>query len=285
MDTQLWQITVYVPRAVVQAYEALFEESALAVSVFETKDISYWTLSVLCDQEPDLERIQQELKSVEKQTHSTALSLDIQPVPHKNWLKEVERQFPPRTIGCFYLYGEHIKSPVPADKIGIQIQAATAFGSGEHATTQGCLQALQSLVKKPETALDLGCGSGILAIACAKLYQIPTDAVDNDPESVRMTKYNARQNDVEKYLSVWESDGYSRVVKTYDLILCNIFARPLMEMAGSLAAHLKAGGVAILSGFLKKQVPAVAQAHQKQGLIVEKHICVTDWSTLVIRKN
>ena len=258
MQKKLWQVCFDVPRKSLDIYEAAFEDVGVALSVFPTACADVWTVEVLCDFQPDIADIQNRLKIISPQQKEVIQSVKIAMVADKNWLKEVERQFPPRVVGDFYLYGPHVKAPVSAGKTGIKIQAATAFGSGEHPTTQGCLTAIGLLKNQFKSVLDVGCGSGILAIAVAQFSHVPVDAVDNDPEAVRMTVCNARENAVTDLVHVWQSEGYAAVDKTYDLILCNIFARPLMEMAPLLAAHLNVGGVAVLSGFLKHQVPGVA---------------------------
>ena len=215
---------------------------------------------------------------------------DLLPVPKKNWLRENLLDFPPLELGKYYIYGSHIENPrIPKGMVALQIDAATAFGSGEHATTQGCLQAFEDVLKttKPKRVLDMGCGSGILSMAAAKVLgkDVKIDAVDIDPESVRVTKENIKINGVEKNIKVFQSEGYANVTDQYDLIFANILARPLMEMAPDLYKHLNAGGMAILSGFLNGQKSWVLRAHAKAGLEFVRVYKIKEWSTAIVKRN
>ena len=118
----------------------------------------------------------------------------------------------------------------------------------------------------------------------AKNYQKKVDAVDIDPESVRVAIENAEKNNLEKLLTVWQSDGYHQVKKSYDLIFCNILAKPLIDMASDLEKHLNQNGLAILSGFLNNQENWVKKAHLDAGLTFIKHYRINGWSTLVMKK-
>lgn len=217
-------------------------------------------------------------------------SYKIETIRSDNWLTENVIKFAPLEVGEFLIYGIHEKNIDTRDKIGLKVYAATAFGS-EHQTTQGCLLALCDIKKHtaPQKILDVGTGSGILSIAGAKLW--PTAkiiAVDIDDESVAVARQNALDNDVAAQISTAYSNGYSaQIVQQnvpYDVILANILARPLIEMAPQMAASLKKGGYAIISGFIADQIDWVIEAHQKHGLKLQKLYQLDNWCTALLEK-
>ena len=171
------------------------------------------------------------------------------------------------------------------------MDAGAAFGSGEHATTQGCLLALAALRDggfHPANALDMGCGSGILAIAAVKLHGCLALAVDSDPRAVAFAREAVRRNGAARRVAVRSGDGYAAPGvgerAPYDLAFANILAGPLIAMAPDLAAVLKPGGVAILSGMLADQADAVRDAHRSAGLAPFDRRDLRGWSTLTMTK-
>lgn len=219
-------------------------------------------------------------------------SIEIEETPDINWLEKAYQEFEPFSIGPFYIYGSHYKEALPEHQINLQIDAATAFGSGEHETTNGCMQAMLDLKGKgacPWNILDMGTGSGILAIAAWKLWSSPILAVDNDPESVRVAARHAELNDVPLTKSGMTcdcGDGFKTpsvdVKKPYELIIANILAGPVIEMAPELVRVLDKGGYCVLSGMLNEQVDLVASAYEGEGLTLKKRYDVGEWSTLIM---
>ncbi len=175
----------------------------------------------------------------------------------------------------------------------ILVDAAQAFGTGHHESTKGCLLALDGLARRIRRnprlrMLDMGCGSGVLAIAMWKLWRARPFAVDNDPRAVEETIRNARRNGCGRRLRAKAARGFrgrdiARGPK-FRLIAANILARPLCAMATPLAARLVPGGRAILSGLLSEQAPTVAMSYRARGLVLERRIVLGDWTTLVLRK-
>ena len=168
------------------------------------------------------------------------------------------------------------------------LDAALAFGSGEHGSTRGCLRALERIAhRRPRRILDLGTGTGILAMAAAKLLHRPVRATDIEPWSIRVARENVRRNRLGRLVHVRRADGWTApwVVQAapYDLVFANILARPLCRMAGSLAEHLAPQGRAILAGLLRNQVRWVVAAHRRQGLGLEAALHEGAWATLVLR--
>ncbi len=168
------------------------------------------------------------------------------------------------------------------------IDAATAFGTGEHPSTRGCLIALAELARRQpiRAPLDIGAGTGILSLAAAKLLRRRVLASDVDPGSVAVARHNAARNGVAGLVRVSRASGYRGQAlrrRGYDLILANILARPLAVMAAGLARHLAPGGHAVLSGLLRRQEPIVLAPHRGLGLALEQRIVIDGWSTLVLR--
>ncbi len=198
--------------------------------------------------------------------------ITVEKLPEIDWLSESLRSFPPIDAGRFQLRGSHIEEPPPAGRIPLLVDAGAAFGSGEHASTKGCLLALDLLLKRRRftNILDMGCGSGVLALALAKARPVRALAVDIDEHAAQIAGQNAKRNGVAARVHTAASDGYkSRLVHRhapYDLVFANILARPLTRMAEPLANHLAPGGVAILAGLLNRQERLVLAAHRAQGL-------------------
>jgi ribosomal protein L11 methyltransferase len=209
-------------------------------------------------------------------------------LPERDWLAENRRAFPPQRIGRFLVHGSHWHGGVPPSAIAIEIDAATAFGTGEHASTRGCLLAMEGLARRRRfrRPLDIGSGSGILAIAAAKRLHRRVIAGDIDPEAVRVARHHARRNGLAGRIRTVRAAGYrSRVLRRsdYDLILANILARPLALMARDLKRAIAPGGVAVLAGLLRRQEALVLAAHRAQGLSLERRLVIEGWSTLVLR--
>ena len=206
----------------------------------------------------------------------------------RDWLLENRRAFPPLRIGRFFIHGSHWEGRPPAGAIPIEIDAATAFGTGEHASTAGCLMALDLLTRRRRfrRPLDIGTGSGILAIAAAKRLRRRVLASDIDGAAVRVAVHHIRRNSLGAMVRVVCAPGYrSRAIgrSQYDLIFANILARPLALMAHDLKRALAPGGVAILAGLLRRQEGMVLAAHRAQGLVLARRLVIDGWSTLIVR--
>lgn len=218
----------------------------------------------------------------------------IVPVANQDWLAVSYEQFKPFSVGPFFIYGSHYQDGVPEGLIGLQIDAATAFGSGEHGTTKGCLQAMLDLKGQgacPWNVLDMGTGSGILAIAAWKLWKTPILAVDNEAEAVRVARVHQKSNSVPEgsteMLCVC-GDGFAELTtqkrKPYDLVIANILASALKEMAEDLTAVVDQNGYTILSGILNAQAQGVQERFEPLGFALRKSYCIGDWTTLVMQK-
>lgn len=282
-----YEMKICVPESAVPLFERALDPlaSALLACLIEKGPLKgCWELQAIFETKPNPLQLETAIMIAAQAADIEKPAISLQPIAHKNWLRESLQSFPPVDIGPYYIYGSHITDPLPDDKITLEIDAATAFGSGEHQTTQGCLMGLMELKKPVGRVLDMGCGSGILAMAYAKTFHQPVDAVDIDPESVAVTAKNADLNGLKNLIHVWQSAGYQSVFDTYDLVFANILARPLMDMAADLYAHLNVGGMAILSGFLYRQERWVLRAHERVGFKFVKRFRVNGWSTLIVQK-
>ncbi|NBX04368.1 MAG: 50S ribosomal protein L11 methyltransferase [Alphaproteobacteria bacterium] len=286
---EYWNVNFTITTEAVATAENAFDDIALSVSSFETdEDNGVWTFDVLFSAPPDMADIERRLMLLSA-LHGVALpKATLAKVVQEDWLAKVARDFPPISIGRFYVHGRHVTEPAPAGAMAIQVEAGAAFGSGEHGTTSCCLEAIDWLAKKRKfkNILDMGCGSGILAIAAAKVWNGNVLAVDIDDVAVRVTEENIGINQVKVDAAV--SDGYNsdkvRRGAPYDLIVANILARPLIEFAPHLAANLAPDGVAVLSGLLATQEKQVLSAHMMQGLKLNKRFLGGEWCTLVLTR-
>lgn len=215
----------------------------------------------------------------------------LAPLPDRDWVAESQKALPPQIAGRFFVHGSHVTEPPPPGLIPLLVEASIAFGTGRHETTQGCLIALTALAEERPIgrALDLGCGSGVLAMAMAKLWPAAEVlAADNDPPSVRVTLENAALNGLADRITAVESEGYGapalKARAPFELIAANILADPLIAMAPDLARHLAPDGLAVLSGLLRREGEAVLAAHLAQGLVLAEQHDYGDWRTLLLRK-
>ncbi|MCW5700229.1 MAG: 50S ribosomal protein L11 methyltransferase [Rhodospirillales bacterium] len=271
------------------AVKSVLEQFCATVSWFEI-DGSEWLLEGLATTEPDPTDLDVAVALAAASMGMEALAVTVELLPETDWLTHNRQQFPPLRIGRFLVYGSHIHEPVPRGCVGLCIDAATAFGSGHHASTGGCLMAIDGFAGRGvHRPLDLGCGSGILALAMAKLWRRPVLASDIDPHAVDMTAANARRNHLSPWVRAIGAEGLAaasiRAHAPYDMVAANILARPLRRLARELAALITPGGVVILSGFVAGDGGRILAAYRSQGMILARRITIDGWQTLVLRKS
>jgi ribosomal protein L11 methyltransferase len=214
-------------------------------------------------------------------------------LPDIDWVAENQRSFKPFQVGPFWVHPSHARDAIPAGLLPLEIDAGMAFGTGTHATTRGCLEMLATL-DRAETAnpVDVGCGSGILAIAMAKLWQRPVVGGDNDPQAVEVAIDNAKLNGVAALCRFVTSTGLGgpelAARAPYDLIVANILAGPLIELSEAFTAATRMGGRVLLSGLLVEQADMIVSTYQRRGFALERHINLETggawWRTLVLRR-
>lgn len=213
-------------------------------------------------------------------------------VPAQNWLTKNVIKFPPLETEDFLIYGAHEEKAPETDKLAIKIYAATAFGSGQHQTTRLCLKLLSVLNAEGKSAkniLDMGCGSGILALSACKLWESAQAlGVDIDGEAVAVTLKNAVDNKLDDRVHAIESNGFdNRLIVNrapFQLIFANILARPLIDIACDVAQNLQKGGWAVLSGFIDEQVDWVKQEYEKYGMTAIKTLNDENWYAILMEK-
>ncbi len=266
--------------------ESFFEGQA-AIAAFEGPG-GRWDITVHCAEAPDEASIRELVALAAGDEVARTIAFDT--VEAKDWVKATLEQLVPVRAGRFVMHGHHDRAHVPPNKIGIEIEWAMAFGTGHHGTTRGCLLLLDEMLKafRPRRVLDLGTGTGVLAIAAAKALHGHVLASDIDPLSVRVAADNARLNGAGDFVETIRSTGFSAPhfarSGPFDLVLANILANPLRQMATPMSRHLADGARVILSGLLSAQAPAVIAAYRARGLIVERHIRIEGWSSLLLHK-
>ncbi len=287
---ELERITVVVPAEALEVFESALEICCCAVSFFFDEMAGAWIVEGLREpgkRESDLAAA----LALAEEMSGISPPLDRSTLPAGGWLARSFAGFPEQIIGNhFVIQGSHIKSKPSGWRIDIRLDAGLAFGSGEHETTRGCLLALERMSrgKKRCRMLDLGTGSGVLAIAAAKLLSRRVLASDIDQRSVSVAARNAAHNNVASFVHVIRGNGWRNKIirhkRPYDLVFANILARPLAAMAHELAMNLAPGGVAILSGLLCSQERFVLTAHRRHGLWLRDRIRIGAWTTLALQK-
>jgi ribosomal protein L11 methyltransferase len=265
--------------------ESFFEGQA-AIAAFEGPG-GRWDITVHFAQAPDEASIRELVAIAAGGEVARDISFDI--VEAKDWVRATLEELVPVRAGRFIVHGRHDRAKVPPNKLGIEIEAALAFGTGHHGTTRGCLLLLDQVLKArhPRRVLDLGTGTGVLAIAAAKAPHGVVLASDIDPASVRVSRDNARLNEVGNLVQTIRATGFSvppfKAHGPFDLVLANILANPLRQMATPMTRHLAPSASVILSGLLPHQAGGVIAAYRARGLVLLRHLQVEGWSSLLMR--
>lgn len=291
-SSPMWQILITTKQAYLESLSTIVEEECVSVSWVEIEnpnaqwDSEEWFIEGHLLKEPNQADLRLKILLAAKALGREEPNVTIQMLPETDWLERMWEKFPPQEIGPFFIHGGQYTSVIPHDKIPIRLDAATAFGSGEHSTTAECMTALHDLSKefKWQRPLDLGCGSGILSIGACKLHPAQTLAIDNDTEAVRVTTCNAALNNVSDLIKVKHGHGLEGIKDSFDLIIANILAKPLISMAPAIDRHLDKGGYIILSGLLDWQHEEVEKAYLDQKFNLVRSYNLNRWITLVLKK-
>ena len=260
---------------------------AITASAHENEDTGEWVFEATCDSEPDVEAFNQ----IARETLGGNVSFAVEAIdPTVNWVAKSLEGLQPVVAGGFYVHGSHEESPPPAGLTAIRIDAAQAFGTGHHETTTGCLEAIDRALKRKRyrSMLDVGTGTGVLAIALAKRTHLPVLASDIDPIAVTTTVENARDNGVGRYIIAFEATGLDHrqiaAGAPYDMIVANILAGPLVALAPGMRRITAMGATVILSGILNTQANRVISAYSQQGIVLRQRIVKKEWTTLVLER-
>jgi ribosomal protein L11 methyltransferase len=288
--TALETVSVTVPPEALEAYEAALSQACGTIGFLHDEDAGLWTVEGVKDQGANESELASGL-ALAAAVSGHAAAVRRSQTPADGWLARTYAAFPEQRVGRrFAVRGTHLSGPTTSGRLTIVLDAAVAFGSGEHGSTRGCLRALERVAwRHPRRILDLGTGTGILAMAAAKLLHRKVLATDIEPWSVRVAAENAARNGLGRRVRFVRADGWTapavRGGGPYDLIFANILARPLCRMAKDLARHLAPGGTAILAGLLRTQARWVLAAHRRRGLALQAVLAEDRWTTLILRRN
>jgi len=265
--------------------ESLGDEGIVCVA-FEAED-GLWQVAIHFRTASDEAKLRKLVKLAVDET--TAGALTIESVGAADWVAQSLAGLKPVRAGRFVVHGAHDRFRLRPNDIGIEIEAALAFGTGHHGTSRGCLLAIADLGKRrhPRRALDIGTGTGILAIAVARLLRIPVVAGDIDPAAIRAARANARINRSSSMITFTRAAGTGNRSITskapFDLILANILLGPLTRLAVPLRNLAARGAHIVLSGLLPTHANGVIAIYRAQGLALERRIVLDGWVTLVMR--
>jgi ribosomal protein L11 methyltransferase len=278
------------------------EEQDVAVAAYEAAN-GGWAVAVYFSAPPN-ETALRALVALEISAEA-ANALVFERVEQKDWVAASLQGLAPVEAGRFLVHGRHDRAHVRGSRIGVEIEAALAFGTGHHGTTRGCLLALDAIAQRHVLhlsplrgererrtrgirILDVGTGTGVLAIAAAKALKTRVLASDNDPLAVRVARENARTNRAAPWVELIHATGVDagrfRARRPFDLILANILLGPLVRLARPMVRLLAPGGRIVLSGLLTHQAQPVLMAYRAQGLALERRIMLEGWTTLVLRR-
>jgi ribosomal protein L11 methyltransferase len=284
--SQAFQIVARGPRAEAEAAaEALDAEPMLEGATYsileEDEDRGVWRIDAFPTDDDEVAGIQKVLAGFK-------LKVMTEPLADADWLAMALSGLPPVKAGRFFIYGAHDKGLAPANAVTLRIEAGAAFGTGHHGTTVGCLVAYNDLLKRTrfDKVLDVGAGTGVLAIAAAKTGTRLAVGTDIDGPSVRISNENAEINGAKARFVHASGLGHRKVAENapYDLVFANILARPLVSLAQPIKQALRPGGYAILSGLLRHQERFVRAAYLARGFRLERRIHRDAWAALVLRK-
>ena len=259
-----------------------------AVVAFE-QDGGGWTVEIHFESAPDENKIRDLVQAIAGETAVTALSFET--VAARDWVAASLAGLKPVAAGRFVVHGAHDRAAIPSHCLGIEIEAALAFGTGHHGTTRGCLLALDQILRahRPRRILDVGTGTGVLAIAAAKALHHRVLASDIDARAVAVATENARINHVAPLIEVLHAPGLAarrvREHAPYDLVFANILLAPLRLLASPMARLLAQQARVILSGLLATQANAALAAYRSNDLALERRIVLDGWATLVLRRD
>lgn len=285
----LWRMSIEIDEAHVPAFEAALEPFAESLMWTVDEDThGLQRMEGFATEAPDRAALERALGGAAAALGIAAPVLTLEELAPRDWVTENLKDFPPLDVGRFFIHASHVtERPLPG-RIVMRIDPGQAFGTGTHATTSGCLEAIEALGRKRafRRPLDVGTGSGILAIAMAKLWRIPITGTDIDPVAVEVATRNAELNGVAGLLDLRAGPGFAPIAaaERFDLIAANILARPLTKLAPGLARHLVKGGYAVLSGLIARDERLVLAAYLAQGFRFERRLVKDNWVTLVLQK-
>ena len=273
-------------RRLLDALSEAFATGEAAVAAFE--EAGAWTVEIYFEQPPDEGAVRTLIGDLAGDGSGERLTFAA--VATRDWVAQSLAGLAPVAAGRFVIHGAHDRHRIPPNRIGVEIEAALAFGTGHHGTTQGCLMALDRILdrRRPRRILDIGCGTGVLAIAAARATRRSVAAGDIDPVSVRVARHNARLNRVDTLVKIIQANGLCdrrmRAGAPFDLVFANILLGPLKRLANPIRRVAAPGSRVVLSGLLTNQANAALAAYRVLGLVLERRILLDGWITLVLAR-
>ncbi len=281
-------------RAVSDIIIETFDAAEAAVAAFEEAPATTdwrggpWLVEAYFGDAPDEANLRALIASVAGEEAAARVAFGR--IDAKDWVASSLEGLKPVRAGRFVVHGSHSRGEVRVNEIAIEIDAALAFGTGHHGTTRGCLLMLDRIARRrrPRAILDIGTGTGVLAIAAAKLFKRPVQASDIDPVSVAAAAENARRNGAGAFVDPVLADGAAndvlRRAAPYDLVFANILARPLCRLAPQIAQLTDMGADIVLSGLLARDVAGVLVAYRRQSIVLAKRLDIEGWATLLMQR-
>jgi ribosomal protein L11 methyltransferase len=287
MSEDAVQIIARGPRAAAESAAATLDadpvlEGATYSILEEDEDHDVWRIDAFPTTSEETDALKARLAA------QPGLVVTVEPLADADWLAMSLSGLPPVRAGRFFVYGAHDRGQVPPNAVALRIEAGAAFGTGHHGTTVGCLQAWNDLLKarRFDKVLDVGAGTGVLAIAAARTGARLARGTDIDAPSVRIARENAELNGARAEFVHASGLGHQRVrsAAPYDLVFANILAPPLVALAQDIRGALRPGGVGILSGLLRTQERRVLAAYRSRGFRLLRRIHRDAWATLVLER-
>lgn len=288
----IWRVRITVPDIEqVPVFEDRLEPDSISITLQELDGGPEWEILANFPDEPSRADIGSRIEQAADICGIPVPKIELEPERDIDWVAEYQKDTQPIEAGRFFVYPSHYDGALPSERTAIQMDAAGAFGTGDHETTYGCLLAIEALRNQgltPQSSFDLGCGTGILAIAMAMVWpDAKIFASDIDPVAVATARENMILNNVQDHVAVIESVGWAAEEITrqspFDLITANILAAPLMEMADEMRCGVTDEGMVVLSGILTTQAGHVSDRYIEAGFSLSRRMDEGDWAVLLMQ--
>lgn len=287
----MWRTSIVVPHAHVSSYMAALEDIAETVSAFSLgsppdEAPETWQIELLSSALPNDAELTSRIGAITAELTVKPPHPITEVLPERDWVADAESRLGPVTVDRFHVRGSHVPPSLNAHVYEIVVEAGRAFGSGHHETTQGCLRAIEVVARRRgvKRALDLGTGSAVLAIAVAKRNRIPVVGIDIDPHAVGVAAENIRLNGCARWIRAVVSDGRrnAAALGRFDLVVANIFAKPLLRLLPDISRLARPSATLIVSGIVTRQEAAIVAAYRRAGFTLGSRIVGGEWPTLIL---